>query len=75
MDIRTRPRRKTRVVAEPHDSYSFYLPVETMEQLRRAAEAAGRSYSEYVTDAINIFLAAKIHIPDMHNRSGVKDGR
>lgn len=60
MDIRTRPKRRRRVIAEPHDSYTFYLPVATMERFREIAEAAGRSYSDAMLDAVNIYLAANI---------------
>jgi hypothetical protein len=73
MDIRTRPRRKNRVIVEPHDNYTFYLPVDTMERFRQAAEAAGRSYSALATEAINIFLAATMPIRDMHNGNGRPD--
>lgn len=77
MDILTRPKRtrKQRAVTEPHDSYTFYLPVAVMERLRRAAEADRRSYSDTVGEAIRIFLASRIHIPDMDQASpGGSDG-
>lgn len=67
MDILTRPKRtrKQRAVTEPHDSYTFYLPVATMERLRRVAERDRRSYSDTVLEALRIFLASRMHIPDM----------
>jgi hypothetical protein len=77
MDNLTRPKRtrKQRVVAEPHDSYTFYLPVATMERVRRVAEAERRSYSDAVLEAVRIFLASRIHIPDMDiPRSGDNSG-
>lgn len=75
LDMETRTRRKRRnrrshVVAEPHDSYSFYLPVEMMERFRAAAEAAGRPYSEYVTEAIALFLAVNVQILETHKQGG-----
>lgn len=75
MDILTRPKRtrKQRAVTEPHDSYTFYLPVATMERLRRVAEAERRSYSDTVLEAVRIFLASRIHIPDM-DKSRLGDG-
>ena len=60
MDILTRPKRKRRAIVEPHDSYTFYLPVTIAERFRRAAERSGRSYSEAMTEAMHIYLAAKI---------------
>jgi hypothetical protein len=72
MDIRTRPKRKKRVVSEPHDSYTFYLPVATMERFRSAAEMAGRSYSDAMLDAVRIYLAANSQITtiDIPQESG-----
>lgn len=70
MDTRTRPKRKRRVVAEPHDSYTFYLPVATMERFRLAAEVAGRSYSDAMLDAVRIYLAANSQIPDIDTGIG-----
>jgi hypothetical protein len=67
MDTRTRPKRRRRVVVEPHDSYTFYLPVAIMERFREATEAAGRSYSDAMLDAVRIYLAANIQIPTMDN--------
>lgn len=65
MDIATRPKRKRRVVVEPHDSYTFYLSVAMMDRFRAVAERASRSYSDALTDAIRIYLAANIQIADM----------
>lgn len=70
MDIRTRPKRKRRAIAEPHDSYTFYLPVATMERFREAAEQAGRSYSDAMEDAVNIYLAANIQRVSINMPSG-----
>ncbi|MBA2707361.1 MAG: hypothetical protein H0U59_06115 [Gemmatimonadaceae bacterium] len=72
MDIRIRPKRrlkKTKVVGEPHDSYSFYLPVEVMEGFRKAAEDARQSYSEAMTEAVYLYLAAKVSIQHMHKEN------
>jgi len=77
MDILTRPKRtrKQRAVSEPHDSYTFYLPVATMERIRRVAERDRRSYSDTVLEALRIFLASRMHIPDMDtDRQGDADG-
>lgn len=77
MDILTRPKRtrKQRAVSEPHDSYTLYLPVATMERIRRIAEADRRSYSDTVLEALRIFLASRMHMVDMDNRpSGDADG-
>jgi hypothetical protein len=59
-DIQTRPKRRKRVVTEPHDSYTHYLPVDAMERLRRWAEGERVSYSEAVGEAVRIFLAVRI---------------
>lgn len=67
MDIVARPTRtrKQRAAAEPHDSYTFYLPVAMMERIRRMSERDRRSYSDTVLEALRIFLASRMHIPDM----------
>lgn len=67
MDILTRPKRKRRAIVEPHDSYTFYLPVATMERFRAAAEADGRSYSDAMIEAVNIYLAANIQRQHKHH--------
>ncbi len=66
MDTRTRPKRRKRVIVEPYEKVSFYLPVDAMEHIRIMAEGSHRSYSDIVEEALRFFLAAKIHIPDMN---------
>jgi hypothetical protein len=71
MDIRTRPKqtkrfRGARVVPEPHASFSFYLPVAAMEQLRDAADQRRQSYSEAMTEALRFYLAAKVAMQHMN---------
>ena len=70
METRSRSKRRNRAIVEPHDTYSFYLPVDLMERFRAAAEAAGQPYSDYATRAIALFLAANIQILDMHKADG-----
>ncbi len=75
MDTRTRPKRSKRAAVEPHESYSFYLPVAMMNRFRRAAEDAGRPYSEYVTEAIALFLAVNVQLLDTHKENGAVNAR
>lgn len=68
-----RPKRKRRVVTEPQDTYSFNLPVQMMERFRRFAEGERKSYAEAAEEAIRLYLATKIHIPDVTQE--VSNGR
>jgi hypothetical protein len=64
-DVIVRPKRRRRVVVEPHESVTFYLPVEPLERLRRYAEARRMSYSEAMSEAMRIFLASRIQDVDI----------
>lgn len=72
-EVRIRPRRRKRVIVEPYSAVSFYMPDELMERVRVMAEQARRSYSDVIEEALRFYLAAKIHIPDMHTASS-RDG-
>lgn len=74
-EMQTRPKQRRRVVAEPHGSYTHYLPVEPMERLRRWAEDERMSYSEAVSEAVRIFVAARIQIEHTDNTNGKTSDR
>jgi hypothetical protein len=76
MDTVTRPKRKRRILTEPHDNYSFYLPVALAEQFRDICMAQRMSFADGAAEALRIFVAANIHVVDMDNRSaGHRNGR
>lgn len=65
-----RPKRKRRRISEPHDNYSFYLPVALMERFRRVVERERSNDSNEAEQAIRIYLATKIQLPDMDGTNG-----